>query len=114
MHYGLHQRTIRSRTGSAGNVYHSVTLPQALSSFCPSSGRVKQVDVYLSEFGKERLADEDRLGPEELRGQPDQQDDDDYTDLAKSRRKVTNLIHHQKSDKIFGCLYLPYSLPVFS
>jgi len=39
----------------------------ALSSFCPPGGRLLKVSVYLSEFGKTRLAEEDQLGPVELR-----------------------------------------------
>ena len=39
----------------------------ALSSFCPKNQRVESVRIYLSEFGKSRLKDEERLGPQELR-----------------------------------------------
>ena len=39
----------------------------ALSSFCPPGGRLLKVSVYPSEFGKTRLAEEDQLGPVELR-----------------------------------------------
>ena len=38
-----------------------------LSSFCPASGTVTSVEVFLSDFGKERLEEEARLGPAELR-----------------------------------------------
>ena len=41
-----------------------------LSSFCPKSQRVESVRVYMSEFGKSRLKDEEKLGPEELRRKP--------------------------------------------
>ena len=39
----------------------------ALSSFCPLKGSVRSVRVFVSEFGKNRLAEEEKLGPEELR-----------------------------------------------
>jgi len=61
----------------------------ALSSFCPSAGSVKQVDIFLSEFGSERLAEEETLGPQELRSQGDQDEqEDDYTDLTKNKKKA--------------------------
>ena len=44
----------------------------ALSSFCSDSGTseqsgIKSVKIYLSDFGRKRLEEEDKLGPEELR-----------------------------------------------
>jgi len=59
-----------------------------LSSFCPKSQRVESVRVYLSEFGKSRLKDEEKLGPEELRSKsklktnskPDSADGDSSSD----------------------------------
>jgi hypothetical protein len=49
------------------------------------------VDVYLSEFGRERLEEEERLGPTELRRwkQQQQQEEEDFSDLAKSSKKVS-------------------------
>jgi len=38
-----------------------------MSSLCPSGGFVKSVNVYLSEYGKKRMEEEERLGPAELR-----------------------------------------------
>lgn len=52
----------------------------ALSSFCPSSGCVKSVKIFLSEFGRERLKEEEELGPAELRGHNEEKDDDDSDD----------------------------------
>ena len=39
----------------------------ALSSFCSEQSGVKCVKIYLSDFGRKRLEEEDKLGPEELR-----------------------------------------------
>jgi len=57
-----------------------------LSSFCPPGGRVLKVSVYPSEFGKARMAEEDQLGPQELRGHGDKHapgldNSDDESDL---------------------------------
>lgn len=61
----------------------------ALSSFCPATGSLKQVDIFLSEFGAERLAEEETLGPKELRSQADQDEQEDvYTDLTKNKKKA--------------------------
>jgi hypothetical protein len=38
-----------------------------LTSFCPPGGRVIKVSIFPSEFGKQRMAEEDALGPSELR-----------------------------------------------
>ena len=38
-----------------------------LSSFCPASGTVTSVQIFVSDFGKERLEEEARRGPAELR-----------------------------------------------
>ena len=51
----------------------------ALNSFCPKNESVSSIQIYISEFGKTRLKDEERLGPEELRGDgkdPDSEDED--------------------------------------
>ncbi len=55
----------------------------AMSSFCPTGkGGVKSVKVFISDFGKKRKAEEDKLGPEELRGgeTAPSDDDDDESD----------------------------------
>merc|ERR1719186_454178 len=53
-----------------------------MSSFCPGGGNVKAVKIYMSDFGKERLADEEKLGPKELRGAPADEDEDDEGELV--------------------------------
>ena len=59
---------------------HADDLTLVLSSFCPPGGRVLKVSIYLSEFGKERLAEEDKLGPEELRRAAKKVEDDDESE----------------------------------
>jgi len=63
----------------------------ALSSFCPSSGSVTEVHIYLSEFGKERLEEEQTLGPLELRGkdQVEKEDEEEViVDPKKAKEKM--------------------------
>ena len=48
----------------------------AMASFCPGKGSVRRVRIFLSEFGKKRLAEEEKLGPEELRMNENDQDSD--------------------------------------
>jgi len=48
----------------------------ALSSFCPAGGSVSHVKIFLSDFGRERLKDEEQLGPKELRKSDQDQDGD--------------------------------------
>ena len=62
----------------------------AMSSFCPSgSAGVKSVRIYKSLFGKTRMAEEEKLGPKELRGivEPTNEklfsENDDVKDLDK-------------------------------
>ena len=58
------------------------------------------MDIYLSEFGRQRIEEEDRLGPTELRRWKEQQEEgikeeeeEDFTDLAKSSKKVRSSQH---------------------
>ena len=53
----------------------------AMSSFCPTgSAGVQSVRIYMSEFGKMRTAEEEQLGPEELRGSVDPDDNPSSSD----------------------------------
>lgn len=45
----------------------AVDLLGILQSFKPSRGVIQRVTVYVSDFGKERMAEEERLGPAFLR-----------------------------------------------
>ena len=55
-----------------------------LSSFCPASGTVTSVQVFVSEFGKERLEEEARLGPAEFRvGQDVEGEGDEVKDVEE-------------------------------
>jgi hypothetical protein len=54
------------------------------------------VDIYLSDFGRERIEEEERLGPTELRRWKQEmemgqqlEEEEDFSDLAKSAKKVT-------------------------
>jgi len=61
-----------------------------LSSFCPSNGNVKSVNIYLSDFGKERLEEEKTLGPRELRqlkGEESDEDEEGILDKKKVMKK---------------------------
>merc|ERR1712126_23933 len=51
-----------------------------LSSFCPPSGTVSWVKIYVSDFGKERLEEEKTLGPKELRRLKGEEEGDDTDD----------------------------------
>jgi hypothetical protein len=47
------------------------------------------VNVYLSDFGRARLEEEERLGPAELRSwKPQQGEYEDFSDMAKSTKRV--------------------------
>ena len=71
-----------------------------LSSFCPSaSGTVTSVQIFVSDFGKERLEEEARRGPAELRvGQDDLEEgegvkddkEDDDSDEEEEERLLPN------------------------
>ena len=51
-----------------------------LSSFCPNSGSVTSVHLYLSDFGRDRLEEEKMMGPRELRRLKGEEEDGDISD----------------------------------
>eukprot|EP00092_Neocalanus_flemingeri_P015832 GFUD01017137.1.p1 GENE.GFUD01017137.1~~GFUD01017137.1.p1 ORF type:complete len:658 (+),score=333.16 GFUD01017137.1:57-2030(+) len=59
-----------------------------LSSFCPASGSVTSVQVFLSDFGKERMEEEKTLGPKELRQLKGENDEDDDDGLVVDKKKA--------------------------
>ncbi|XP_068216075.1 uncharacterized protein [Palaemon carinicauda] len=69
------------------NHIKAVDIMVVFHSFCPRGGSVKKVTIYPSEFGKERMAEEDRFGPKELTtetvGENNQDIDDNDIDLDK-------------------------------
>ncbi|CAL4127306.1 unnamed protein product, partial [Meganyctiphanes norvegica] len=64
------------------------------SSFCPREGDVKSVIIYPSEYGKQRMADEERYGPRELRnnskGKKKTDAERDLKDLEKLEKGKLN------------------------
>ena len=68
-----------------------------LSSFCPNTGSVSSVHLYLSDFGRERLEEEKLMGPRELRrlkgevegdGDVVSSDDDEDDLMVKDKRTL--------------------------
>lgn len=58
-----------------------------LSSFCTSKGQLLKVSIYPSEFGKQRMAEEDNLGPQELRTAGSKSDSSDSEDDELNEKK---------------------------
>jgi hypothetical protein len=65
-----------------------------LTSFCPPGCRVIKVSIFPSEFGKQRMAEEDALGPSELRtgvkpvSDSESSDDEDHQRSSKDMERV--------------------------
>jgi len=65
-----------------------------LSSFCPAGGSVASVQVFLSDFGKERLEEEKTLGPRELRqlrgeeGEEEEDDEEEVTGVVDKKESL--------------------------
>ncbi|KAK7012347.1 pre-rRNA-processing protein esf1, partial [Halocaridina rubra] len=47
----------------------AVDIQVVFSSFCPRGGSIRKVSIYQSEFGKQRMEEEDQFGPKELTSQ---------------------------------------------
>merc|ERR1712179_438173 len=65
-----------------------------LSSFCPAGGSVASVQVFLSDYGKERLEEEKTLGPRELRqlrgeeGEEEEDDEEEVTGVVDKKESL--------------------------
>ena len=76
-----------------------------LSSFCPASGTVTSVQVFVSDFGKERLEEEARLGPAELRvghdveGEGEEVKDDGKEDTDEDDQEEERLLPNARKEK---------------
>lgn len=62
----------------------------ALSSFCSGGGCVKSIHVYISEFGKSRIEEEERIGPIELNrlAEEKKKTEETFDDILKSTKKA--------------------------
>lgn len=75
---------------------NSNDLYATFNSFLPKDGEIKNVTIYKSQYGKERLADEELNGPpkeifksvNEKKDDSDSDSDDDDLDLAKATKKL--------------------------
>lgn len=81
---------------------NSTDLFATFSSFLPQDGHIKSVTIYKSEYGKQRIADEELNGPpreifkqsldnndnDEDQDDDDEDDDDEDLDLAKASKKL--------------------------
>jgi len=69
-----------------------------LSSFCPSGGSVSKVSVFLSEFGRERVEEEQSLGPKELRASQEEEEEgmeeDEEEAMARVRKYQINRLKY--------------------
>ena len=73
----------------------------AMSSFCPTgSAGVKSVRIYKSEFGKTRMAEEERLGPEELRGTAEPENDKSFSDEEPLRDEDVKEMDNKAMERV--------------
>lgn len=87
----------------------SVDIMALLSSFAPEGGRVERVSIFPSEFGKERMQDEEINGPpkelfkgEKKRREEEDSSDDDDSDANANADPYANIkknYHKHKSEE---------------
>ncbi|XP_055636779.1 ESF1 homolog [Toxorhynchites rutilus septentrionalis] len=77
----------------------AVDIMAMLSSFLPRGATILSVTIYPSEFGKQRMKEEEQSGPQELTGQnpvdSDDSDDDEMDEDEKKQRQVERLREYQ-------------------
>lgn len=66
----------------------AVDIMVLLSSFLPPGGSILKVTIYPSEFGKERMAEEEVKGPQELTGNKLENNDDSEFDSSDSEAGI--------------------------
>ncbi|KHJ86594.1 NUC153 domain protein [Oesophagostomum dentatum] len=80
------------------NLVHCEDLMVLCQSFTPPGGVVKRITIYLSDFGAERLAEEDKHGPRLQLSKPLEEYDgdklDDETKLAMRKYQVDQLRYY--------------------
>ncbi|CAJ0601702.1 unnamed protein product [Cylicocyclus nassatus] len=80
------------------NVVHCEDLMMLGKSFIPPGGSIKRITIYLSDFGKERLAEEDKHGPRLQLSKPLEEYEgdkiDEETRLAMRKYQVDQLRYY--------------------
>ncbi|KAJ1356717.1 hypothetical protein KIN20_014458 [Parelaphostrongylus tenuis] len=80
------------------NLVHCEDLMVLAKSFTPPGGSIRRITIYLSDFGSERLAEEDKYGPKLKLNKPieeyDGEEIDDETRLAIRRYQVEQLRYY--------------------
>uniref|UniRef100_A0A8D8PC39 ESF1 homolog n=1 Tax=Culex pipiens TaxID=7175 RepID=A0A8D8PC39_CULPI len=76
----------------------AVDIMVMLNSFLPRGSTIMSITIYPSEFGKERMAEEEARGPQELTGansDADSSDEDDDDEEAKKEKQIERLREYQ-------------------
>ncbi|EYC29895.1 hypothetical protein Y032_0005g2323 [Ancylostoma ceylanicum] len=80
------------------NVVHCEDLMVLAKSFTPPGGSIRRITIYLSDFGAERLAEEDKHGPRLQLSKPIEEYEgdkiDDETKLAMRKYQVEQLRYY--------------------